>query len=380
MDIAKEVREQADNYKLPLPSPNPQKPNQWRRMECPFCAGRPAKKPNGSINYALNSYYCFRCQKKIPEQWGTSKRRGDINDPRYPESSTRDTGTFRRANELWDYYAPVIANAVRYVTARIGKWSKDNRLNHEALRNKALEFVWDYSEGDRLAPNSAGMLDYWEGDSLGDRSKLFSYVGAALQGDLFNYAHREIRDLRKGGVKNAPLAGIDGETWTVDIAQPIADGNGDVKESQLDNLLDWQDPPSADSPDDPIPRIWSDNPDAPVGSESFNYGWLYVVLANDDKTKPSSWGREVARCKLTQNGLGPFKGHCQWCDAKLRKRHEMSLERYLRQYGGSQNWWWYEAPKPLGAREWDDVPEPPRDESRLEKLQTVSKAEMATAA
>lgn len=316
----------ATGGKAYLPAPNPDKPAQWRRMDCPFCDNygtrRQSKKLNGTINYQYDCFRCHRCGMKFNgDRYNKKRRQGDIRDKRYPESATKDTATFRRSQEFFDYYAPVITTSIKYVERRIGKWSKGRWLN-----DKALELLWEYAEGDPLAPNDSGMLERWEIDANGDKQKLFSYVGAALKGDLFNFATSEIKSARHTGVTDVPEwieRGGGGWESVTKVTNPVTE-DGD-RSPLLEDLA------AADSPQDRVSDA-GDSPPSSVGTDE-----VYVMLADNDDAKFSSWGR---KCEVTRNGGPPIKGHCGHCDAKLKATRVVTLAEWLAHHGGLYHGYW----------------------------------------
>ena len=324
----------ATGGKAYLPAPNPDKPAQWRRMDCPFCdtygTRRQSKKANGTINYQYDCFRCHRCGMKFNgDRYNKKRRQGDIRDKRYPESATKDTVTFKRSQELFDYYAPVITMAIKYVNRKIGRWGKGFWLNA-----KALELLWEYAEGDPLGPNDSGMLERWEIAANGDQQKLFRYVGAALKSDLFNYATSEIKGARHTGVSNVPEwveKGGGGWESVTSVVNPL------VEDGDTNTLL--EDLNAADGPADRS----AGNENDPLGNVSTDE--IYVMLVDNDDAKFSSWGR---KCEVTRNGGAPVMGHCSHCDAKLRSHRVVTLEEWLYHHGGLAYVHW------LIPDEWND--------------------------
>ena len=325
MDISDKILK-ATGGKAYLPAPNPDKPAQWRRMDCPFCdtygTRRQSKKANGTINYQYDCFRCHRCGMKFNgDRYNKKRRQGDIRDKRYPESCTKDTATFERSQDLFDYYAPVITTSIKYVTRKIGKWGKNRWLN-----DKALELLWEYAEGDPLAPNDSGMLERWEIAANGNKQKLFSYVGAALNGDLFTYATSEIKKARHTGVTEVPEwveKGGGGWESVTTVADPISGIDGEdgspTQNSPLDDVI---------SGDIPTAKMTGETktPSANVTTSE-----VYVMLADSEAVAFTSWGR---KCEVTRNGGPPVMGHCSHCDAKLRAHRVVTLEEWLYHHGG----------------------------------------------
>jgi hypothetical protein len=338
MDIRELLRKETGNPALRLPDPNPDRPDQWRRMTCPFCKGHKGKKPNGAVNYHYDRYMCFRCGAALK---GSGARKG-----RYPESCTRDNQARVRSQELFTRFSAVMMSAVRYVRRQVGVWQKEEFLWPENLTPVAMEFIWNYADGDLLGLNDAGMFEHWEIDSGGDEEKLKRYVGAALKGDLLNYATAEIRKAQTQGIAQAPLLD-DGEPWEVVQADPVTNVTGSL--SELSWFTDWKHSAVRHrTPDEHAePRVYNgyDETDRPVGHDNLNFAWLYVAFANNESVKFTSWGRDIVRCDLMRNGLGPFKGHCEYCDASLREHRDLTDEQWLRQYGGESFWWRMEGQK-----------------------------------
>lgn len=149
--IEETIRREAGSLALSLPEPD--KSRYWIRLDCPFCG-----KPRAVINYHSNVFACFHadCRRRLcadSESW------------------------------LFWRFKPQIDQAARNTKAKYGRW-----VSWEELRQEGFACVAGYDD--------SGQLDSWESEVNGDPDQLDRYVLQALNGDLLNYAKKQVRAAR----------------------------------------------------------------------------------------------------------------------------------------------------------------------------------------
>jgi len=180
-----------------------------------------------------------------------------------------------------------IERAASKVKGSYGKWVEKK----EAL-NQAYWLVYNYAAG-KEAKNDGGMLERWDADFDGEPWRLDGKVQCVLDRDLMNWGESE-------------------KTW-----KEKTHASGDML-----NDGDSEPPPI------PSPEVLGEGPGLKLRQRRarvvMDTGGTCFAKPNLDG--PFDLGA-LKRCELQRNGLGPFAGHCKWCDRKIADTTDVRVTR-----------------------------------------------------
>jgi hypothetical protein len=228
-----------------------------------------------TINHDVNWFQCFACEKTLSGY----------------EGSSDDLAVNR--------FSVQISQAAAGVMREFGGWLKGQR---EEVIAQARYYVTNYAVGKPGDPFDAGRLPEWVEKCNGIEEPwcLDAMVRKALFEDLMNWAKKRANWEKANRVMENPEEAIeepDGGFASRRAANKFR--NDAIRRGQRPNYYRSEVPKGTN-----------------LGSRRVKYGSL-------------------ERCDLRRNGLGPYPGHCIWCDKALGRPAEAppeSIDLYREDY------------------------------------------------